>query len=225
MDDTFYLTGDEMFLEAMLDASGELGPMTENGWNIYRVSNKDSKGDTASTGLRADLQLKIDRVHKDRLFATITTNRTVFCVLHAVARCVEKLLNLEIQNVLSEGNKEAQRGGDGEGLKNDALYNLEANVNSIRQGNFKTLFDKNGTPEPVSLNKDHALAIISPASQDFPHVLSKVMCNRKLVVQLSEKVRSTLDFASSYTEFEMAVQIWEHFLSDGSSSFERSAST
>ena len=102
--DVFYLSRDEMFLEAMLDASGNLGPMTEDGWNIYKKCCKDSKGEIASSGLRTDMDFKIDRQHSDRLFTTIPTEKTVLCTLHAVTRCVEKLLNLEIQNILSEGN-------------------------------------------------------------------------------------------------------------------------
>ena len=155
-DDVFYLTGDEMFLEAMLDPSGELGPMTDTGWNIYRKCDKRSKEVTAEDGLRTSLHLEIDRQHKDRIFTAVPTERTVMCALHAITRCVEKFLNLEIQNILSEGNKETQRGGDGEGWKTDAIHNLEANISlrGIRHGNFRVLFDKGGNPEPVSLNKD-----------------------------------------------------------------------
>ena len=35
--DVFYLSGDEMFLIKMLDASGELGPTTETGWNTVFI--------------------------------------------------------------------------------------------------------------------------------------------------------------------------------------------
>ena len=211
--DVFYLSGDEMFLEAMLDASGNLGPMTEDGWNIYRKCGKDSKGETASSGYRTDMDLKIDRQHSDRLFTTIPTEKTVLCTLHAVTRCVEKLLNLEIQNILSEGNKETQRGADGEGFKSDAIHNMEANINvrGIRQSNFRILFDKSGNPEPVSLNKDHAVAIISPSTPAYPHILSGVIKQRKMKLPLSHNLKQRLGFLDSYTEYELAVQIWEHF--------------
>lgn len=59
--DTFYLTGDEMFLEAMVDGHGILGPTTVSGWNIYKEMSKDHKGETAPSGKRLDMHLCIDR--------------------------------------------------------------------------------------------------------------------------------------------------------------------
>ena len=53
--DVFYLTGDEMSLEAMLDACWELGQMTDTGWNNYWVADKNSRTDTSSSRLRTDL--------------------------------------------------------------------------------------------------------------------------------------------------------------------------
>ena len=212
-EDVFYLSGDEMFLEAMLDSSGELGPVTETGWNIYRKCDKKSKEITAEDGLRTSLCLKIDRQHIDRMFTTVPIERTVLCALHAITRCVEKFLNLEIQNILSEGNKETQRGGDGEGWKTDAIHNLEANISlrGIRHGDFRVLFDKSGNPEPVSLNKDHAIGIISPALPNFPHVLSGVVKKRKANLQVRSEVQKLLCLNDTLTEYEHVQLIWDHF--------------
>lgn len=212
-DDVFYLTGDEMFLEAMLDPCGELGPMTDTGWNIYRKCDKRSKELTAEDGLRTSLHLEIDRQHKDRIFTAVPTERTVMCALHAITRCVEKFLNLEIQNILSEGNKETQRGGDGEGWKRDAIHNLEANISlrGIRHGNFRVLFDKSGNPESVSLNKDHAIGVIAPALPDFPHVLSGVVKKRKATLQVPPQVRNRLGLTEALTEYDHVKLIWDHF--------------
>ena len=116
---------------------------------IFTGSVTKSKGITAPSELRRDLDLKIDRIHPETLFTTMPTQRTVLCVLHAIARCVEKFLNIEIQNILSEGLKETQSGGDGEGFKTNAIHNLEANINlrRIRQANFRVLFDKSSAPD------------------------------------------------------------------------------
>lgn len=59
---TVYLTGDEMFLEHMLDGNGELSPTSQWGWNIYSKVNKAQKGAVSSSGLRTDLTPAIDRL-------------------------------------------------------------------------------------------------------------------------------------------------------------------
>ena len=211
--DTFYLSGDEIFLEAVLNGSGELGPTTNTGWNIYHTCDKNSKAVTANTGSRTDLSVRIDRVHDECLFTTIPTERTVLCALHAIARCVEKLLNLEIENILSEANKISQRGGDGDGFREDAIYNLENSIcqRGVRHANFRVLFDKSGKPEPVSLSKDHALGIIMPPFPGYVHVLHNVVGNRRVDLQISTADRQQLDIANTYSEFQLAAKIWNQF--------------
>lgn len=59
---TVYLTGDEMFLEHMLDGNGELSPTSQCGWNIYSKVNKAQKSAVSSSGLRTDLTPAIDRL-------------------------------------------------------------------------------------------------------------------------------------------------------------------
>ena len=210
--DKFYLSGDEMFLEAVLDGEGVLGPMTETGWNIYRENNAKSKCETSKSGLRTELALKIDRSHQTTLLPAIPIQRTVLCCLHAITRCVEKFLNLEILNILSEGNKETQRGGDEEGYKEIAIQNLEANIShrGIRQGNFRILFDSKGNPEPVSLNKDHAVAIITELP-GFEHVLHNVVSTRTVRLSVASAVRNNLELQEVWTEFELVKAIWSHF--------------
>ena len=211
-DDTFYLSGDEMFLEAVLDGDKSLGPTTETGWNIYRDSHVKSKCETSTSGLRTELKLEISRAHPSSLLPAIPISRTVLCTLHAVTRCVEKFLNLEILNILSEGNKETQRGRDGEGFKETALQNLEANIShrGVRQGNFRILFDSKGNPEPVSLNKDHAVAIITDLS-GFQHVLTNVVNERPVRLSIPLTVRERLGFKEIYTELDLVKAIWSHF--------------
>ena len=211
--DKFYLCGDEMFLEAVLNGSGELGPTTNTGWNIYHTCDKNSKAVTAETGLRTDLAKKIDRVHDERLFTTIPTERYVLCALHAVARCVEKLLNLEIENILSEANKITQRGGDGDGFREDAIHNLENNIcqRGVRHANFRVLFDKSGKPPPVSLSIDHALGIVMPPLPGYVHVLHNVVGNKKVQIQIPTALRQKLYIEETYSEFQLAVEIWTQF--------------
>ena len=48
-----------MFLEAMLDAIWELGPMTDTGWNSYWVADINSTADTSSSGLKTDLSVSL----------------------------------------------------------------------------------------------------------------------------------------------------------------------
>ena len=51
----------------------------------------DSKGKTASSGFRTDMDLKLDGQHCDRLFTTLPTKTTVLRTLHAATECFEKL--------------------------------------------------------------------------------------------------------------------------------------
>ena len=70
---------------------------------------------------------------------------------------------LRVLNILSEANKETKRGGDGDAFKESALHTLELNINKryVKQGNFKVLFDQKRNPEPVKLNKDHAVTMMA----------------------------------------------------------------
>ena len=65
----FYLGGDEMFLEAILDGSSVLSPISDDGWNIYSKCSKNSKAGTGTDGLRTSLQKTIDRLHPESMFS------------------------------------------------------------------------------------------------------------------------------------------------------------
>ena len=85
---------------------------------------------------------------------------------------------------MSEGNKAQQLKQSAPSTK-QLIDNLVSNINKrgIRQGTFQIHFDKSGKQElPISLNKDHALGIISPAplgrESDFPHVMKNVVPNQ-----------------------------------------------
>ncbi|KAJ8050140.1 G2/M phase-specific E3 ubiquitin-protein ligase [Holothuria leucospilota] len=107
----FYLCGDEMFLESALDGDNVLGPNTKQGWDIYHQQSVDDKNKTVNN-LRSELDVTMDRHHGSNILNSVPLNRTVFCLLHAVARCVEKLLTLEVELITQEANKVAQLGMD-----------------------------------------------------------------------------------------------------------------
>ena len=122
---------------------------------------------------------------------------------------MEKLITLEVENIVSLSHKLAQNAD--ELSLDDLVGNLEANIN--RRGNFKILFQKNGQPEKVSLNKDHALAIISPApfgmESKYPHVLTNVVPHAKMVNSIPEHLCTYLHLEGDLTEFHCVSMIWE----------------
>ncbi|KAJ8019143.1 hypothetical protein HOLleu_42473 [Holothuria leucospilota] len=172
----FYLSGDEMFLEAILDGSNVLGPNTNTGWDIYYECHKSDKDKTVNN-MRTQLQVPMNRQHEESILKSIPLSKTIFCLLHAVARSVEKLLMLEIELLPKKGNKETQAGKDGAAFVKDKIFILDTNINrrGVRQSNFRITFDKGGKPNPVKLNKNHATVILAPPPLDqentYPHVL------------------------------------------------------
>ena len=214
-ENVFYLGGDEMFLEAVLDGSSILSPTSNEGWNIYSKSSKNSKSETGSDGLRASLKKTIDRSHPESMFGdAIPTQRVVMCLLHAIARSAEKLLSLEVANILSEANKLNERSsGQGDIYRQTAIGNLEANISKrgVRNGNFRIPFSKSGAPEPISLNKDSAMLILHPDDKDFPHPLTGVLPARTVNIPVANAVRKKLDISPKMTESDFAKQLWECF--------------
>ena len=209
---TFYLSRDHMFVQACLDGSNVLGPLTNTGWNIYHECHKEQKQEVASSGLRTDLIVPVDRVHPESLLKTIPLKNVIPCILHWITRTVEKLLTLEIENIVSFTNKITEKSHDMS--LEDLVGNLEANVNKrgIRHGSFRVLFQKTGQPEKVSLNKDHALAIISPPplgkETEFPHVLTNVVPHSKMVNSLPVHIRKYLHLEGDITEFSCVSMLW-----------------
>ncbi|KAJ8018627.1 hypothetical protein HOLleu_43290 [Holothuria leucospilota] len=215
----FYLTGDEMFFEAMLGGDGVLDPTSDTGWNTYHecMPWNESKKITGKDGLRTSLSVNIDRTHPSAILNAIPIENHVFCILHAVARCVEKLLNLVVLAVISESNISSQNHCANTFVKTYLISNLENNINrrGVRQGQFRIHFDKSGKPEPVKLNKDHALAIISPTpaglEHRFPHVLHNVSSSRLIATKLSSATRAKLSLKLQYTHKEIEKEIWDNF--------------
>ena len=83
--------------------------------------------------------------------------------MNAIGRCVEKFVISRTTKYTVGRQQRTQRGSDGKGLKNDTLCNLHTNISrrGIRQVNFRILFDRNGSQEPIFLNKGQTLAILS----------------------------------------------------------------
>ena len=78
-----YLSGDQMFVQAILDGFNKLGPLTDPGWKLYHESNRCQMSDTAENGLHTDLNLPIDRTHP-----SIPLSKIVPCILHGFPHCV-----------------------------------------------------------------------------------------------------------------------------------------
>ena len=204
----FYLGGDEMFLEAVLDGSSILSLTSNEGWNIYSKSFKNSKSETGSDGLRTSLKITIDRSHPESMFGdAIPTQRVVMCLLHAIARSAEKLLSLEVANILSEANKLNERSsGQGDIYRQTAIENLEASISKrdVRNGNFRIPFSNSGAPEPISLNKDSAMLILHPDDKDFPHPLTGVLPARTVNIPVANAVRKKLNISPKMSESDFA---------------------
>ena len=205
-----------MFLEAMLDGTSSLGPTMENGWNIYTPCNKDSKGLTAPDGSRLGLNFRTDRELSDKILPHIPLEKTVFCLLHGLARVVEKFLTLVVEDVLSEGNK-FNSDKDGKDYVSTRLFNLETNINlrGVRQGSFRINFDNNGNLKQIKLNKDHALTILSPALKEMPfevpHVLHNVSDEREVVNNIKPKLKKSLKLKNVYPKYKLLKLIWHNF--------------
>ena len=212
----FYFAADEMFATACLDASGELNPKSVTSWNLYGTNDASQKKEVAESGLRTDLKPLFNRTHSDNIFPEIPLQNFAFCVLHGGARCVEKLLNLEIDSIFSEGRKMTVNKSALD--RAELLQNLETNINlrSVKSGNFGIHTNsQSGRPEPVSLNKDSALAIISPAPQGqegrYPHVLHNVIPVRSGKLPLSSNMLEYLQLPESLEDLELVCKIWESF--------------
>lgn len=113
-----FLTGDEMFLEHILDGVGELSPSSLEGWNLYTKVHKNQKG-TTSGGFRTSLPVRVDREYSENLLPAVPLSNVVPCLLHALARSVEKLVTLVVSDVIS--NMHSNLGTD------SALYREEQN--------------------------------------------------------------------------------------------------
>ena len=209
--DKFFLTGDEMFLIKILDGSNELSPVSETGWNLYHKCSKADKGRVATSGERTDLEVVVDRVHPDSLASSLPIAHVVFDILHGITRIVEKLVRLEIEKLLSQGNKHEQ--GTGVNSSKDLVSNLENNINKrgVRQGNFQIRFDRTGKLEPITLNKDHAVCLLSPPpsgqEDEYPHVLSNVVSSTPLPDSSQDALKDYFDI-TPISEFDVVKKIW-----------------
>ena len=211
----FYLSGDEMFLEKMIDGSNILGPLSDCGWNIYSAWDKEHKSKVGSDGLRTSIEPQFDRELPESLVPQVDLQNIMMCTLHGQTRVVEKLLNLEVNRAISQANINAQTGNFVN--KEDLIHNLEDNINirGVRQGNFRILFDKQGKPEPVSLNKTHAYSILSPPPPGkeniMPHVLNNVVGTEDVELNLSLEILNHLGLPKTLSEFNLVKTIWDSF--------------
>ncbi|KAJ8050283.1 hypothetical protein HOLleu_03423 [Holothuria leucospilota] len=215
--DAVYLTGDEMFLEHILDGSGELSPSSEYGWNIYSRVSKEQKSAVSVSGLRTDIGPAVDRSYPESILNSIPLENVVLCLLHALARSVEKLLSLVISDICSLANIKKATDKTGDCYREEKIGNLENNISKrgVRQGSFSFHFDCGGKLKPIKLNKDHALAVIAPPpigmSSKFPHVLHNVLSDTVIPNTLPSIVTKSLQLPAQFTELGLVSSIWDHF--------------
>lgn len=207
-----------MILEVILDGSGNLGPNSKQGWNIYTNMSSDDKGKTSEkSGLRTDLAIQINRHHPDNLLPSIPLTNAVMCIIHGLARSVEKLLSLVVAEIEWEATKAHEVGIDESTFLDHKVSILESNINKrgVKQGNFSVIFDTNGRPSPIKLTKDHAFTILAPPpdgfQQEFSHVLSNVCSDRAVRNTLPDAVTRKLKLATEFTVFQLVSEIWKHF--------------
>ena len=212
-----YFAADEMFTEACLDSSGTLSPKSATDWNIYGTNNADQKDEVADSGLRTDLPPLFDRKHPDSIFSNIEVEKVVPCVLHGGARVVEKLLNVELETIVADPNKVAERGSGPHLTAEDLVRNLENNIRQrgVKSGNFKIeINDKTKKLEPVKLNKDGAFAIISPSldNSQYPHVLHNVLSSESQIhLEMPQPVLDYLQLPASLSELDYISLMWSSF--------------
>jgi hypothetical protein len=98
-EEKFFLTGDEMFLEAVLDGDGNLAPNSKDGWNIYHKVAMEQKSEThPETHLRTDLDIKIDHIffYKSALLNQEDTSKKLcLCSKLIAGRCCPPVTTLD----------------------------------------------------------------------------------------------------------------------------------
>jgi hypothetical protein len=220
-DSSFFLSADMKFIMAVMSGPSEpLGPTTKEGWDMYHKCDVNSKKEVdKKSGFRTDLNIAMDRTYQGALVSPESLLGIVPCLMHGLSRVGEKLLNLEIKHIMSEGHKAEQRGEKREVYVDSKISVLEDNINvrGVRHGNFSIIVEK-GVPQPVGLNNDHARAILSQvpgdSEQEYPHVLSGVVGTQKIKLNaIPTTVREKLDLPCDFTEFDLVSRIWYHFYS------------
>ena len=212
-----YFAADEMFAQACLDSSGKLNPKSATDWNIYATNDIQQKDEVADSGLRTVLPPLFTRTHSDSIFPEIDLKKLVFCVLHGGARVVEKLLNVELENILCKSNKTSERNSLS---TEDLVRNLENNIRArgVKGGNFKIeLNDKAKQAEAIKLNKDDAFSIIFPTipgQNEHPHVLHNVLSSESQIpLKFLQSVIDHLKLPQSLSDLEYVSLMWSSFYS------------
>ena len=102
------------------------------------VNHKSQKQETAPNGLRTDLSMPIDRPNDESLLSGIPLSQYMPCILHGLARIVEKLISLEVELVMSQAAKNAAVQANDCLSVDDLVKNFESNVNArgVRGSHF-----------------------------------------------------------------------------------------
>ena len=133
----------DMFANALL--GGGLDPKSDNNFSLYTYETAQSRSEVGSdSGLRSEVNRKIEREHPESLLPSVPTKNFVPCDNHMFCRLTEHLLVLRVMSCLNEEVEKDQKDG--------TLTNLIANINTrgVRGGNFQVKFD-GPKLEPITL--------------------------------------------------------------------------
>ena len=130
-----YVASDSMFADAVL--GGKLDPKSDSDFNLYNYETIWTKSEVGTTtGLRSELNRKIEREHPESLLPAIPTNQFM-CANHMFARITEYLLKRRVVSCLELESLNRSK-GNGSAEKEAALKHLLGNINArgVRNGNF-----------------------------------------------------------------------------------------
>ena len=209
--DTVFVASDSMFADAVL--GGKLDPKSDTEFNLYNYETVFTKSEVGKvTGLRSELERKIEREHPESLLPAIPTEHFVPCANHMFARITEHLLK---RRVISCMELEALNNSKVSGAyeKDAALKHLVANINArgVRNGNFSLSFEQHKL-QPITLNVKCSELISAPPSAfstKYNHLLDNVASHKEFLTPLPPALQKLLNWPTTkITEYELEKEIW-----------------
>ena len=199
-----FLGGDQKNIQNILNGTSKLSPLSPTGYDPYLLRTVTSKTDFGPNKLRSELDFPINRKHPDSLLPSLHLLRIFIDPLHWITRSTETLLDNEYHAMVARVNAAKQMGNACSITLEQLITTFEAHVNNrgVRQGNFYVPREApTDGKNRISLNKDHALAILAPLREEngepCPHVLKGVVSEEEFDTGLSRLVLQTIGLNSS----------------------------
>ena len=190
-----YIASDAMFADAIL--GGKLDPKSDEDINLYNYETVQTKSAVGSaTGLRSELERKIEREHPESLLPAIATDHFIPCANHMFARITEHLIKRRVVSCL-ELEHLGKSKGEGAAEKEAALKHLLANINArgVRNGKFSITMENNKL-QPITLNVKSAELISAPPSAfttKYNHILDNVASHNDFPTPLPAALKKSLN--------------------------------